>query len=103
MNKKCKMLGTTNSRFKDRCGTIEESIFSDRNRIFWFGNLHTSYVIECKINENIMTIKTRNSEYIFELLDVQLHFTTNHLIYFPISSAFEFMLFAAFTAVTFAS
>lgn len=69
MNKKCKMLGTTNSRFKDRCGTIEESIFSDRNRIFWFGNLHTSYVIECKINENIMTIKTRNSEYIFELLD----------------------------------
>lgn len=69
MNKKCKMLGTTNSRFKDRCGTIEESIFSDRNIIFWFGNLHTSYVIECKINENIMTIKTRNSEYIFELLD----------------------------------
>lgn len=67
--KKCKMLETTNSRFKDRCGTIEESIFSDRNRIFWFGNLHTSYVTECKINENIMTIKTRNSEYIFELLD----------------------------------
>lgn len=67
--KKCKMLETTNSRFKDRCGTIEESIFSDGNRIFWFGNLHTSYVTECKINENIMTIKTRNSEYIFELLD----------------------------------
>lgn len=67
--KKCKMLETTNSRFKDRCGTIEPSIFSDRNRIFWFGNLHTSYVTECKINENIMTIKTRNSEYTFELLD----------------------------------
>ncbi len=67
---KCKMLETTNSRFQDRCGTIEESTFSDRNRIFWFGNLHTSYVIECKINENIMTIKTRNSVYTFELLDV---------------------------------
>lgn len=67
--KKCKMLETTNFRFKDRCGTIEPSIFSDRNRIFWFGNLHTSYVTECKINENIMTIKTRNSEYTFELLD----------------------------------
>lgn len=67
---KCKMLGTTNSRFQDRCGTIEESTFSDRNIIFWFGNLHTSYVIECKINENIMTIKTRNSVYTFELLDV---------------------------------
>lgn len=66
---KCKMLGTTNSRFQDRCGTIEESTFSDRNIIFWFGNLHTSYVIECKINENIMTIKTRNSVYTFELLD----------------------------------
>lgn len=67
--KKCKMLETTNSRFKDRCETIEESMFSDRNRIFWFGNLHTSYVTECKINENIMTIKTRNSEYTFELLN----------------------------------
>lgn len=66
---KCKMLETTNSRFQDRCGTIEESTFSDRNIIFWFGNLHTSYVIECKINENIMTIKTRNSVYTFELLD----------------------------------
>ena len=66
---KCKMLGTTNTRFQDRCGTIEPSNFSDRNRIFWFGNLHTSYVIECRINENIMTIKTRNSEYTFELLD----------------------------------
>ena len=65
----CKMLGTTNSRFEDRCGTIEPSIFSDGNRIFWFGNLHTSYVTGCKINENIMTIKTRNSEYTFELLE----------------------------------
>ena len=67
--KKCKMLGTTNTRFQDRCGTIEPSNFSDGNRIFWFGNLHTSYVTECKINENILTIKTRNSEYTFELLD----------------------------------
>lgn len=66
---KCKMLGTTNSRFEDRCGTIEPSIFSDGNRIFWFGDLHTSYVTVCKIRENIMTIKTRNSEYTFELLD----------------------------------
>ena len=66
---KVKMLGTTNSRFVDRCGTIEHSIFSDNAKIFWFGNLHTSYVTECKINENIMTIKTRNSEYTFELLD----------------------------------
>ena len=67
--KKCKMLGTTNSRFVDICGTIEHSIFSDDAKIFWFGNLHTSYVTECKIRENIMTIKTRNSEYTFELLD----------------------------------
>ncbi len=66
---KCKMLGTTNSRFEDRCGTIEPSIFSDGNKIFWFGNLHTSYVTECEIRETIMTIKTRNSEYTFELLD----------------------------------
>ena len=67
--KKCKMLGTTNSRFENRCGTIEPSNFSENKNIFWFGNLHTSYVTECKINENIMTIKTRNSEYTFELLD----------------------------------
>lgn len=63
------MLGTTNRRFEDRCGFIEFSQFSPNNHIFWFGNLHTSYVIECKINEHIMTIKTRNSEYTFELLD----------------------------------
>jgi hypothetical protein len=67
--KKCKMLGTTNYKFEYKLGRIEESTFSDNKRIFWFGNFHTSYVIECKINENIMTIKTRNSEYTFELLD----------------------------------
>jgi hypothetical protein len=66
---KCKMLGTTNSRFEDMCGTIEPSFFSDKNLVFWFGNLHTSYVTECKIKEHIITIKTRNSEYTFELLD----------------------------------
>jgi hypothetical protein len=63
------MLGTTNSRFQDFCGSTAESFFSTSNKIFWFGSLHTSYVTECKINENIMTIKTRNSEYTFELLE----------------------------------
>ncbi len=66
---KVKMLGTTNKRFENRCGNIEFSQFSPNNTIFWFGNLHTSYVIECKINDHIMSIKTRNSEYTFELLD----------------------------------
>lgn len=66
---KCKMLRTTNKRFEDICGTIEPSIFSDNKRIFLFGNFHTSYVTECTIKENTMTIKTRNSEYTFELLD----------------------------------
>ncbi len=66
---KVKMLGTTNKRFEYKCGTIEESMFSENKNIFWFGDLHTSYVTECKINSNIMTIKTRNSEYTFELLD----------------------------------
>ena len=65
----CKMLGTTNRRFQDMCGCFAECLFSDNNKIFWFGSLHTSYVTECKINENIMTIITRNSEYTFELLD----------------------------------
>ena len=66
---RCKMLGTTNKRFEYKCGTIEPSFFSDKNLVFWFGNLHTSYVTECTIKENIMIIKTRNSEYTFELLD----------------------------------
>ena len=66
---KVKMLGTTNKRFEYKCGTIEESMFSENKNIFWFGNLHTSYVTECAIKENTMTIKTRNSEYTFELLD----------------------------------
>ena len=66
---KCKMLGTTNSRFEYKCGNIELCEFSRDKKIFWFGDLHTSYVTECKIIENIMTIKTRNSEYTFELLE----------------------------------
>ena len=66
---RCKMLRTTNKRFEYKCGTIEESMFSENKNIFWFGNLHTSYVTECTIKENTMTIKTRNSEYTFELLD----------------------------------
>ena len=66
---RCKMLGTTNKRFEYKCGTIEESMFSENKNIFWFGNLHTSYVTECTIKENTMTIKTRNSEYTFELLE----------------------------------
>lgn len=66
---KVKMLGTTNPRFDYMCGHTEIAQFSDRNRIFWFGDFHTSYIVETKINENIMTIKTRNSEYTFELLD----------------------------------
>ena len=66
---KVKMLGTTNSRFQYMCGNTDIAQFSDDNRIFWFGSFHTSYVIETKINENIMTIKTRNSEYTFELLE----------------------------------
>ena len=66
---KCKMLRTTNKRFEYKCGTIEESMFSENKNIFWFGNLHTSYVTECTIKENTMTIKTRNSVYTFELLD----------------------------------
>lgn len=67
---KCKMLGTTNPRFEYKCGTVQESQFSNNKKCFCFGSLLTSYVTECKINEHIMTIKTRNSEYTFELLDV---------------------------------
>ena len=63
------MLETTNSRFGYKCGNIELCEFSRDKKIFWFGDLHTSYVTECKISENIMTIITRNSEYTFELLD----------------------------------
>ena len=66
---RCKMLRTTNKRFEYKCATIGESMFSENKNIFWFGNLHTSYVTECTIKENTMTIKTRNSEYTFELLD----------------------------------
>ena len=65
----CKMLETTNSRFGYMCGNIELCEFSRDKNIFWFGNLHTSYVTECTIKENTMTIKTRNSKYTFELLD----------------------------------
>lgn len=63
---KVKMLGTTNKKFEDRCGSIAIGTFFYRS--FFFGNLMTSYIKECNINENIMNLITRNSEYTFELL-----------------------------------
>ena len=62
-----KMLGTTNRRFEDMCGMKGYGRFI--GKIFMFENLQTSFVTECRINENIMTVKTRNSEYTFELLN----------------------------------
>ena len=62
-----KMLGTTNKKFEDRCGWTATGMFV--YTVFIFGDMHTSYIKECKINENVMTLITRNSEYTFELLD----------------------------------
>lgn len=66
---KVKMISTTNPIFQYLCTTIDLSKFTQDNRIFRFGNFHTSYIKECTIKDSIMTLRTRNSEYTFELLD----------------------------------
>lgn len=61
-----KMISTTNESFKYKIG---KSGFGEFYKgVFWMDNFHTSYVSEVQINENIMTVKTRNSEYVFELI-----------------------------------
>lgn len=64
---KCKFIDTTNTNFKYKRGQIGIGEFS--NTMFWFDNFHTSYVVSVDVVNKIMTVKTRNSKYIFKILD----------------------------------
>ena len=68
---KCSFKDTTNLRFDYKIGQSDFGHFE--RDVFWFGGFHTSYVVSYKQEGNLLTIKTRNSTYVFELLeDIQI-------------------------------
>ena len=68
-----KLIYTSNELFKYKEGQEGECFFDGTK--FWMDNFHTSYVKEAKSENNILTLKTRNSEYKFEIenLDFNLN------------------------------
>ena len=62
---------TTNFLFNRMEGQISPH-FKLENMIAHFGTFHTSYIIQVYLEGNIMTITTRNSTYVFEILDAEL-------------------------------
>ena len=39
------------------------------NKVIWFSDMHTSYIKTIEIHNNILSVDTRNSVYVFKLLD----------------------------------
>ena len=65
----CKFIDTTNPRFRYKIGE-ESNSAQFRDNVFLFNDLYTSYVIEVQdIEDKLFKIKTRNSEYVFKILD----------------------------------
>jgi hypothetical protein len=65
---KVKMISTTNSNFTYKIGQEGLGQFSDTMFVLNDG-FQTSFVTEITQEEDILTIKTRNSAYVFEVLD----------------------------------
>jgi len=65
---KVKMVSTTNARFEY---LVEGVVALGRfyNHMFLFGSLHTSYITKVRTEQNNLVIDTRNSQYIFEILE----------------------------------
>ena len=62
---------TSNTRFK----YYEDKIspyFRLENMIAFFGNFHSSYIVQVYLEDSMMTITTRNSTYVFEILEIEL-------------------------------
>lgn len=65
----CRMIGTTNEKFKYLEGTTGVLVYDEEYKIFWFNNLHTSQVQEVEEIEGIKVVTTLNSVYKFEKLE----------------------------------
>ena len=69
---KGKLIYTSNYSFKYKEGSEGDCYFD--GLMFWMNNFHTSYVKEAKSENNILTLKTRNSEYKFEIKNIDFNF-----------------------------
>lgn len=61
---------TSNPRFRYYQGTTNR--FSLENMMAFFGSFHSSYIVQVYLEGNMMTITTRNSTYVFEILDGEM-------------------------------
>jgi hypothetical protein len=68
LSTKATFLSSTNKEmelsFKNSVNTLLYA-----NQVLWFGRMHTSYINSVDIKDNILTANTRNSTYMFKLLE----------------------------------
>lgn len=65
---KATFLSSTNKEM-ERSFKNSVNILLYANQVLWFGRMHTSYINSVDIKDNILTATTRNSTYIFKLLE----------------------------------
>ena len=65
------LVKTSNPRFKYYEGQISP-YFSLTNMMAFFDTFHSSYIVHVYLEDSTMTITTRNSTYVFEILDAEL-------------------------------
>lgn len=70
-NIEARFVKTTNPRFKHYEGQISP-YFKIENMMAFFGTFHSSYIVQVYLEGNMLTITTRNSTYVFEILDIEL-------------------------------
>lgn len=70
-NTEARFVKTSNPRFKYFEGQISP-YFKLENLVAFFGTFHSSYTVQVYLDGNMMTITTRNSTYVFEILEVEL-------------------------------
>ena len=70
-NIEARFVKTSNPRFKYYEGQISP-YFKLENMIAFFDTFHSSYIVQIYLEGNMMTITTRNSTYVFEILEAEL-------------------------------
>lgn len=70
-NVEARLVKTSNPRFK----YYEDNIspyFRLENMMAFFGTFRSSYIVQVYLEGSMMTVTTRNSTYVFEILDAEL-------------------------------
>ena len=70
-NVEARFVKTSNPRFKYYEGDISP-YFKLENMMAFFGTFHSSYIVQVYLEDTMMTITTRNSTYVFEILETEL-------------------------------